>query len=244
LNAIIGVTQEDVSSASAYYTDTMNRVVVRLYMDDDIESISNTAFFSEQGAFALSWDDSGTRRWEVMQYRDAEQDTNGDWVLTTLHRGRLNTEAEAHPSGSIFVLLDNAVRMVTAQTAWIGGELTHRAVTNGLSPETAPAATRPFDALSQTEWPVAHLFLEQDSAGDTTATVVPRHRFGTSLNPIASNNWRGYRWTVTDGSNTITREGTSEVEVFDTSGWGSVTVTVSQINRLTDAGPSVSETIP
>jgi hypothetical protein len=213
-------------------------------MDDEIESITNTAFKSEGGAFVLSWETSEGRQWEVMQYRDAQQDSNGDWVLTTLHRGRLDSETAEHPPGSTFVLLDTAIRMVTAQTAWIDTDLTHRAITNGMTPESAAVETELYTARSQTEWPVAHLFLEQDSAGDTTATVVPRHRFGTSLNPIASNNWRGYRWTVTDGSNTITREGTSELEVFDTSGWGAVTVTVSQLNRLTGAGPSVSEVIP
>lgn len=244
LNAIIGILQETVMDASPYYTDTTNQVVVRLYMDDEIESISNTAFKSEGGAFALSWEDSGQRRWEIMQYRDAQQDSNGDWVLTTLHRGRLNTESVEHPPGSTFVFLDTAVRLVTAQSAWIYTDLTHRAVTNGLSPESATQETETFTAQAQIEWPVAHLFLEQDSDGDTTATVVPRNRFGTSLNPIRSITWTGYRWTVTDGSNTITREGTSETEVFDTSGWGPVTVSVSQLNLITGPGPSVSETIP
>lgn len=244
LNAIIGILQEAVTDASPYYTDTTNQVVVRLYMDDEIESISNTAFKSEGGAFALSWEDSGQQRWEIMQYRDAHQDSNGDWVLTTLHRGRLNTESVEHPPGSTFVFLDTAVRLVTAQSAWIDTELTHRAVTNGLSPESATQETEPFTAQAQIEWPVAHLFLEQDSTGDTTATVVPRNRFGTSLNPIRSITWTGYHWTVTDGSNTINMDGTSETEVFDTSGWGPVTVSVSQLNLITGPGPSVSETIP
>jgi hypothetical protein len=64
------------------------------------------------------------------------------------------------------------------------------------------------------------------------------------MNPVRSINWDGYQWTATDGSNTINRTGTSAVETFDTTGWASpVTVTVAQLNRITGAGPAVSEDI-
>jgi hypothetical protein len=64
------------------------------------------------------------------------------------------------------------------------------------------------------------------------------------MNPIRSINWDGYQWTATDGANTINRTGTASVETFDTTGWASpVTVTVAQLNRITGAGPAVSEDI-
>lgn len=244
VNAIIGQLQEAVAAASPYYTDNGIAVVVKLYMDDELDSLTNAQFLSEQGAFALSWEDGDVRRWEVMQYRDAEEIADKTYRLTTLHRGRLNTAAAEHPVGSLFVLLDASVRVVDAQSAWIGADLTHRAVTNSLSPETAAQDTQPFAAQSQTEWPVAHILLDH-AGNDLHVDIVPRHRFGTALNPIRSINWTGYRITATDGSNTAAVDVTADTHAFDVTGWASpITVTVAQLNRITGAGPTVTEAIP
>ncbi len=243
LNAIMGTLQAPVTAASPHYTDTTNVVEVLLYMDDEIEAISEQAFLSEGGAFALSWDDGGTRRWELMQYRDAELIAPKTYRLTTLHRGQLNTEAAAHPTNAVFVLLDAAIQRQAAQSAWIGTDLTHRAVSNGQTPDGADEQTLTYAGNSQREFPVAHLILSR-AGDDVTATAVPRHRFGTDDAPIRSLNWDGYRWTATDGANTVTRDGTAETETFDCTGWASpVSVTVAQLNRITGAGPTVTEGI-
>lgn len=243
LNSIMGTLQAPVTAASPHYTDTTNVVEVLLYMDDEIEGISEQAFLSEAGAFALSWDDGGTRRWELMQYRDAELIAPKTYRLTTLHRGQLNTEAAAHPTNAVFVLLDAAIQRQAAQSAWIGTGLTHRAVSNGQTPDGADEQTLTYAGNSQREFPVAHLILSR-AGDDVTATAVPRHRFGTDDAPIRSLNWDGYRWTVTDGANTVTRDGTADTETFDLTGWASpVSVTVAQLNRITGAGPAVSEDI-
>lgn len=243
LNAIMGTLQAPVTAASPHYTDTTNVVDVLLYTDDEIEAISEQAFLSEGGAFALSWNDSGAQRWELMQYRDVELIAPKTYRLTTLHRGQLNTEAAAHPTNAVFVLLDGAIQAHTTQSAWIGQDLTHRAVSNGHTPDGADEQTLTYAGNSQREFPVAHLLLSR-AGDDVTATAVPRHRFGTDDAPIRSLNWDGYRWTVTDGVNTVTRDGTADTETFDATGWASpVTVTVAQLNRITGAGPSVSEGI-
>lgn len=242
LNAIMGKLQAEVSAASAYYTDATNKVTVRLYTDDELESRTQQAFLSNGGAFFLSWQDSGDTRWELMQFRDAAK-VGDDWELSHLLRGRKNTETAGHPVGATFVYLDTAVLREAAQSAWIGAELTHRAVSNGLSPETASVVQTQYAGYSQREWPVAELMLDR-AGDDITATVVPRHRFGTSMVPVRSINWIGYRWTATDGTNTITRDGTSASEIFDATGWASpVSVTVSQINRITGSGDAVTEDI-
>lgn len=244
LNSIMGVLQNTVPDASPYYTDTTNQVVVHLYTDDELESRTEAEFLSNGGAFFLSWQDSGQTQWEIMQFRDAVQDSNGDWVLSHLMRGRKNTETAEHPPGATFVWIDPAILREPAQTSWINTALIHRAVSNGQSPELSAVQTNEYVGNSQREWPVADLLLSRPTADSVLAEAIPRHRFGTSMNPIRSVNWDGYRWTATDGSNTINRDGTSDTETFDTTGWGSpVTVTVAQLNRLTGAGPTVSEEI-
>lgn len=242
-NAVMGILLAQCGTASPYYTDTTNRVRVQLYIDGQLSSLTDSQFLSEQGAFVLSWEDSGATRWEIMQYRDAEDLGGGLYELTTLHRGVLNSDVAEHSVGATFVLLNGAVEKISAQSAWIDTELTHRAVSNGRSPESAAQQTDTWTALSQTEWPVAHVGAVH-AGDDLVVTPVPRHRFGTDVSPIRSINWEGYRITATDGSNMLTADTTTS-HTFDVTGWASpITVTVSQLNRFTGAGPSVSEEIP
>lgn len=238
-NTIMGTLVDPVASASPYYTDTTNVVRVQLYTDDVIDSLTIQQFLSEGGSFAIK---NADETWEILQYKDAEDEGGGVFALTHLARGRLNTNATAHLVGASFVLLDS-VQSVDAITAWIDTPIVNRAVSLGSSPDTAPQYTDQYTALSQTEFPVAHLFL--DLVGDDlTATTVPRHRFGTEDNPIRSINWTGYRWTATDGANTLTVDTLADTTTFDVTGWASpITVTVAQLNRFTGPGPSVSEQI-
>lgn len=240
---IMGVLQADVSDASEHFTDTTNVVRVQLYSDDELVTYTQQQFLSENGAFALAWDDDGTRRWEICQYRDAVKVGEREWELTTLLRGRLNTETAEHPTGSMFVLLDAGIRMIPAQSAWLDETLTHRAVSNGQLPDQAAQYTQEYTGESQREWPVAHVFASLN--GDTLeAAWVPRHRFGTDDHPVRSANWDGYRVTATDGVNTLTADTTADGHSFDVTGWSSpITITVSQLNRFTGEGPSVTESI-
>lgn len=239
---VMGVLIAPITAASEHYPDTTNVVAVQPYMDITLDSLTEQQFLSEGGAFGLAWDDDGTERWEILQYRDAEQHEDGHWLLSHLLRGRLNTAAVEHLIGARFVLLD-AVNAVDALTSFINIELTHRAIGFGTVPDDAILEQQIYTAHSQTEWPVAHLFLTRD--GDTiNCSTVPRHRFGTEDHPVRSVNWTGYRWTATDGANTATADSIATAQAFNVSGWSTpVAITVSQLNRFTGAGPAVMEQI-
>lgn len=244
INSTMGVLVSPVSEASPYYTDTTNSVVINVYTDDPLEAITEQAFLSEGGAFALSYETSNGRQWELMQYRDVVQDSSGNYVLSRLHRGQLETEAVHHAAGSIFVLIDETVLRTGTQSAWIGEELTHRAVSHGLSPETAEPQNLTYQANSQREWPVASV-AASSAAGVITITIVPRHRFGTDLHPVRSVNWVGYRVVFEDAAAQVaTIETSDSVVSYDASLMTfPVTVTVHQLNRYTGAGPGVSEIV-
>ena len=238
-NTIMGTLVADVPAASEHYTDTTNVVAVQLFTDDAIESLSDAQFLSEGGAFALEKSDGS---WEVMQYRDSSDQGGGLFLLSHLARGRLNSGATSHTAGAGFVLLD-FVEKVQVGSAIIGTNVTTRAISFGQSPDTATQEVHPFIGRSQIEFPVAEILLELNGS-TLEARVVPRHRFGTEVAPIRSLNWSGYRWVVTDGTNTINLDASEEVRSFDVTGWSSpITVTVSQLNRITGPGPSVSEQI-
>lgn len=239
INTIMGTLTADLGAASPHFTDTTNRVGVRLYGDDELVSLTVEQFLSEGGSFAIEFGDGS---WEILQYRDADQDPAGVWWLSYLARGRLNTGGQGHLAGARVVFLDG-VYSVDAVTAWINTTLEHRAVSNGTSPDAATPQFDLYTARSQREFPVAHLFLAR--ATDTiNARTVPRHRFGTEVTPVRSQHWIAFRWTATDGTNTITRDTVDQNTVFDVAGWSSpVTISVSQVNRFTGAGPQVSEHI-
>lgn len=244
INAIMGSLTDDVSAASPYYTDTTNSVVVTLFATDEIASQTEQSFLTFGGGFALSYEDGGVTKWELLQYQDAELIAPKTYRLTTLMRGRKNTEAAAHPSGSRFVLFDSTVLRVPAQSTWLNTVLQHRAISNGRTAESATPQANLYVGNSQREWPVDTVTPERLDANTISVTVVPRHRLGSPMNPIRSANWEAYRYEVTDGVDTITRDSISDTETFDVTGWATpITVTVSQINRITGAGPSVSEEI-
>lgn len=237
-NTIMGTLVDPVSDASEHYTDTTNVVRVELFTDDELQSLTHQQFLSEGGAFALEKPGGG---WEVMQYRDADQDSDGGWLLTTLLRGRLSSGTDEHLAGARFVLLDG-VYAVDADVGMIGQNLTHRAVSLGTSPEVAPVSTDTYTGQSQIEWTVAHILSDGVDSGSLPVQIVPRHRFGTEDHPVRSINWQGYRLTATDGSNTAAIDTLSDTHTFSVGGWsGPITVTVSQLNRFTGAGPAVSE---
>lgn len=238
-NTIMGILLDPIPSASEHYTDTTNVVRVQLYTDDTIGSLTDAQFLSEGGSFALKNDD-GT--WEILQYRDADDEGDGVFALSHLLRGRLNTGGSAHSIGARFVLLD-FVLSVDAGSAWLGTDIVTRAISFGSSSDGVPQYTNTFVGRSQIEFPVAYLYLERD-VDTIEARTIPRHRFGTEVTPIRSANWAGYRWTATDGSNTATVDTLTDTASFDATGWSTpITVTVAQLNRITGAGPTVSEQI-
>lgn len=240
LNSIIGSLQAAMTAALPCVTDTTNSILVQFYTSDEVNSISQSQFLSEGGALAIK-DAAGAV--EVIQARDADDLGNGLYRLSYLQRGRLNTPAGAHAVGSKVVILDGSVRRLAAQTAWLGAALTHRAVSNGQSPETAAQDTITYTGASQREWPVANILLERSGA-TIGGHIVPRHRFGTDDAPVRSGNWDHFDVELTDGANSAALSTESADFTFDATGWSTpIRVTVYQVNRLTGRGPGVTEDI-
>lgn len=241
--SIMGVLLEDVPAASMHYTDSTNAVKVRLYRDSQtLDQITDQQFLSEQGGFILVSEDGETL--EVFQYRDAVMEDDDSITLTTLHRGLLNSGSSEHLAGSRFVLLSTAFH-VAATASWIGIDLTHRAITLGeTADDTFNEQTLTYAGNSQKEWPVDQLAVFRD-AGDVLAGAwVPRHRFGSDANPVASINFQGYRVTLDDGVTSVTFDRLTPDFSYDASAMSSpVLVSVSSLNRITGPGPSMSQSV-
>lgn len=238
---LMGTLVNDLADASELYTDTTNVLRVQLYRDSmTIEELTEVQFLSEGGAVVIMRPDGSS---EVLQYRDATEVSPGVYDLSHLHRGQLNSGTSAHLAGSLFVGLADALH-ISAQSSWINSALWHRAVSGGEAPETADEQVMTYEGRSQIEWPVSYLSLAR--AGSTvTGAWAPRHRFGSDDAPVASANFRGYLVTLDDGVlPAVSFETVSAAFSYDASALGSpLTVSVAALNRITGAGPSVSESI-
>lgn len=238
---VVGVLTTDLPAASEHYTDTTSRVRLRLYRgSQELESITEQAFLSEGGSFAVQSPDGS---WEILQYLDADDLGDQEYELSTLHRGRLATQPSVHYGGALVVFLDD-VEHVPAQAAWIGQQLTHRATSFGETTESSIEQALTYAGRSQLEWPVAYLTLERDSSDVITGAWTPRHRFGSDDFPVPSINFVGYRVTIDDGATQVVLEKSDAHFTFDASALSTpVTVSVAAMNRITGAGPATVDTV-
>lgn len=228
------------TASSSGYTDTTNTVVVQLFdSGNELVSYSDVTFLQEQGAIAIALAD-GT--YEVLQYRDATDGGNGLWILSYLQRGRLNTVAGAHAVGALFVQLSQYIVTNSAQTAWLAGVMKHRAVSYSTSTEDADVVTNTYAGRSQLEWSPASATAQYDGTYVFVSDIVPRHRFGTEVNPIASVNFEGFRVTIADGSHTVTADITTgnAAHILSAPIVTPTSVTVAALNKITGAGAALS----
>lgn len=251
----IGTLMNGVTSALVGPVDSTNELVVDFgQFSAEIPSYTEEQWLSERGAVAVLRGDGSA---EIMQYRDAvpaggssssssssSSSDLGIWTLSPLIRGRLNTGATSHDAGAVVVFLEDAIFVEVAATL-LNRELTFRAVSFGEAPDGSSFEQEfTFIGRSQIEMPVLDLEVSEDSLGTITATWTRRDRFGSDVAPILSANWQGYRVTFAgDTTESITTVANSIT--YDASGLGtsSVTVSVAQLNRITGAGPAVSENI-
>lgn len=238
--AITGYLTTALPAADEHYTDTTNTLRVYLHNGATLPSYTLETFLSEGGGIAICRED-GTA--ELLQYQTAVNEGNGVWALTTLLRGRLATSSAEHAVGAPFVLL-SSVQLIECESALLAQDLYYRPVSNGNTPEQSLEYRLTFSpAVMQREFPPYNLQATRSGSNVITATVIPRHRFGSDLAPVESGNFRGFRWTLV-GTSTVEVDTLTPDLTYDASALGaSVTLSVAQRNRYTGPGPSISRTV-
>jgi hypothetical protein len=93
----------------AYQTDHETELILVPFDDDSadaLESITDAQFLSERNA---AWWGNPTDGWEIVKYRDAVDNGDGTWTLSTLIRARRGTAriaSQGHAAGDRFYLLN------------------------------------------------------------------------------------------------------------------------------------------
>ena len=130
LPAIIGRLASDLRPHHAYLWDHVSVLDVSIN-SGDLASLSEESVLAGGNSAAVLKENG---EWEVLQFRNAELISKGQWRLTGLLRGQLGTETAAlstAPSGSRFVLLDDGVVLLEANANQLGKTLPNRLVPTG-----------------------------------------------------------------------------------------------------------------
>lgn len=241
-DSTMGRLTQPLPAASPDVPDMTNSLTVQLFDNrNELLSVEQQAWLAEQNGIAVQCADGS---WEIMQYETAVDAGNGLYTLSGLQRGRLGTPGAAHAVGALFVLLGGAMVKLDSQTSWIGQTVKHRGVSYTTSVEDADVVDIVYSGLSQRELPVAGFDAEMQGTVLNISNIVPRMRFGTEDTPVVSANWEGYRIVATGASGALQADTVSTGVQLDCATIGQVaSVAVSQLNRLTGAGPAVTKEI-
>lgn len=178
---------------------------------------------------------------EVIQFQTVTDLGDNLYRLSGLIRSRYDTAPAAHATGARFVLFDESVVFLQAQTWLLGQTVLFKAVSFGTSPDAY--GWQPFTfspGRSQTEWQPKAV-RAQISGGDIVVDWVGRRRLGSTRRSVHSQHFRGYRVTYADGSGVIATHDVltlNDTLVGGAALPGPITITVAGLNAITGAGPS------
>lgn len=240
--AVIGELTEVLNDHPQAYPDVTNGVTVRLLTNEaELEAVSFEALLNRYNLAAVGDPDTG---WELINFATPLELGSGDWYLTTLLRGRKGTTPRQHEVDEMFVLLDRSVVLfIPASIADVGKTLTLRATSVGTTVDTGTVISMVYAGASQTERAPCSLTARRDGS-DVVASWKGVGRLGGGAVSVQGSRFTGYRVTFDDGVDQIVVDQTEEQITQDVSSLsGAITVSVSQLNSLTGAGPSIGVTL-
>lgn len=170
--AVAGVAVTALGSGPSDYWDNANTVTVTL-LNAAMELESRPELAVLNGANAALLGD------EIIQFRQASQNLDGDWVLSGLLRGRRGTERHisGHAIGERFVLLTAATIVPVSSTfAALGREDLFKGVSIGALVENADAFSFSYTGENLRPFAPAHVRAVRSSSGDLTLSWVRRSR--------------------------------------------------------------------
>lgn len=188
---------------------------------------------------------------EIIQFQTATLIGPGHYRLSTLTRGRKNTEVSTHSIGANFALLES-LYFLPLQRSDIGRTLMFRAITLGTANSEGVVATVSYTPpRSVQEWPVTHIRATR-IGGDVGLSWTPRARMGNSASPYQSVYFTGYQVTFTSGGVSRTYTSSSAeflyTEAMQTADFGApvasgLAYTIVAVNSISGAGVPRSGTV-
>ncbi len=176
---------------------------------------------------------------EIVQFAGADEVESGVWELSFFLRGRKDTDTAEHDVGARFIMLGELSPLAASVTD-LGRDMTFRATSYGSTVDTATVMTITYTGQSQTERRVGYLEARRDGT-DALVSWQGVGRVGGGANVVHGARFAGYRVTFDDGSSpAVVVDTVNQALTQDTTGMSApLTISVSQLNDLTGAGPAV-----
>lgn len=238
VSAVIGELATSLPDHPAQYPDVVSSFTVDIYSPDPELEETDLAGMMNRANLAIVDD-------EIINFATVNENSAGQWELSTLLRGRKGTEAVAHSAGARFVLLQrNVLAFIPTSVADIGRTLTFRATSYGTATDTGTVVSIDYEGNIQRERAVAYLSARRDS-GNAIVEWQGVGRLGAGGAVAQGVRFTGYQVTFSDGVaadivvNTLAQTLTQDLSSFS----NPVTITVVQVNELTGNGPSQQVTI-
>ena len=229
LEGTFGTLVDPLPAASVWTPDFAQTVRVRLVLDDVLEPATFAEVLSRKNLALIGN--------ELINFMDAEQVAEREWLLTGFLRGRKGTPIAAHPAGTRFVLMDRQlVFFIEADVFDLGQPITFRATTAGTA--VAVTQTVTFTGQSQIERQPAYLAAVR-AGGNISITWQGVGRLGGSGAVGMGAFFTGYQVTVNGTAQPV--QPAESLTITDPG--GAVTIQVRQINQLTGAGPAATVTL-
>lgn len=233
ISSVIGELISTLADHPAEFPDDVNTVSIRIHtpfadlVNTDLTGMMNGANLAIIGD-------------ELIQFATADELVEGTWQIGNLLRGRKGSESVAHAVGERFVLLDpSTLNIIPASLADIGRALTFRATSFGEPVETGIVVTMTFNGQSQIEREPAYLMAHRDGS-DMVVSWQGVGRLGSGAAVVHGARFAGYRVTFDDGAIEQVVDTDDQDLTHDVTALGSpITISVSQLNDLTGAGPSI-----
>lgn len=254
--AVIGVTQTALSAKAAGLWDRDIPLRVRVE-SGSLSSSSELSVLS--GANVAAIGDGSSANWEIFQFVNATLVAPKTYDLSLRLRGQAGSNAtipEIWPAGSLFVLLDGAVKQIDLPLSARGLPRNYRVVAAdvGYDDPSAVLLTKAFDGIGLRPLSVCHLKAKA-TGGDISVTWIRRTRLdGDSWQSVEvplGEETESYRIQL-HRNGALLREVTvatpmwtytQAMQVADGT-IGAVDISVAQISARFGAGPSVTIALP
>lgn len=224
---VMGELVTPLAAGSMYYPDAINSCRVQLLRADMTLSDATLPGMMNRLNLCLIGD-------EIVNFANADEVSPGLWDLSYFLRGRKGSTVASHSAGARFVMLDaGTLSYISTDLFLLGRSLTFR-VTSLESDVSSAVFTVSFIGRSQTERMPAYLRANKSGSNIIIAWQgVGRLGGGGRIGMGAQ--FDGYRVTINGVAQTTTLQ---TLTVADPG--GSVTINVSQINRITGVGPAIT----
>jgi hypothetical protein len=171
--------------ASVWTWDDVNTLTVWM-MSGEPESATDLEVLNGTNLAVLLTPSTGTL--ELIQWRDAVQNTDGSWTLSRLLRGRRGTEdgSTNRAAGDVFIILDDDAARLRLQSpaSLLSATRYYRLRGQFDVPATATVVTKAARGRAERPYAPVHITGTRDQSNNLTVTWVRRTRVGGELRDL------------------------------------------------------------